>query len=80
MYAIRSYYAILVEYAGDRTDTIGDGLLHYAARLGNADTVRRLLTLPRIDRNAKNVAGETAREVAIRWQHPEIAEMSYNFV
>ncbi len=70
-----AFLPILVEYAGDRTDTIGDGLLHYAARLGNADTVRRLLTLPRIDRNAKNVAGETAREVAIRWQHPEIAEM-----
>ena len=69
------FIPLLAEYASDRTDTIGDGLLHYAARIGSADTVKQLLKLPGIDRNARNVAGETAYEVAVRWQRPEIAEL-----
>ncbi len=65
----------LVETAADRTDTIGDGILHYASRLADEKTVARLLTLPRIDRAARNVAGETAYDIAIRWQRPGIAEL-----
>lgn len=69
-----AFIATLAEFAADRTDTIGDGLLHYAARLGTVESVKRLLTLPRVDRNARNVAGETAREVALRWQRADVAE------
>ncbi len=69
------FIPLLAEYASDRTDTIGDGLLHYAARLGSAETVTRLLSLPRMDRSARNVAGETAYDIAVRWQRPEIAAL-----
>ncbi len=76
--ALTSSQAILpalVEAAADRTDTIGDGILHYAARLSDEKTVARLLGMPRIDRAARNVAGETAYDMAIRWQRPGIAEL-----
>jgi len=66
---------VIAEFAADKTDTIGDSILHYAARIADIDTVKRLLTLPRIDRSARNVAGETARDIAVRWQRPEIAEV-----
>ncbi len=69
------FVSLLGEFAADKTDTIGDGVLHYAARMGSADTVKKLLALPRIDRSAKNIAGETARDIALRWQRPEIAEL-----
>jgi len=69
------FIPLLAEYAPDRTDTIGDGLLHYAARLGSTETVSRLLTLPRMDRSARNIAGETAFDIAVRWQRPEIAAL-----
>ncbi len=73
--SLPAFIPTLAEFAADRSDAIGDGLLHYAARMGNAETVKRLLTLPRIDRNAKNVAGETARDVAVRWQRNDIADL-----
>ena len=70
-----TFVPILAEYAADKTDTIGDGLLHYAARIGSAETVKQLLNLPRIDRSARNIAGETAYDIAMRWQRPEIAAL-----
>ncbi len=66
---------VLGEYAADKTDTIGDGLLHYAARMADGESVRKLLTMPRIDRGAVNVAGETPYAVAVRWQRPDIATL-----
>ena len=60
---------------GQFTDTIGDGILHYAARMGDAETVKLLLKMPKIDRNARNIAGETAYDIAMRWQRPEIAQL-----
>lgn len=65
----------IAEYAADKTDTIGDGILHYAARIADEEAVKRLVALPRIDRTARNVAGETAYDVAMRWQRPEIAAL-----
>lgn len=72
---MQKYVPVIAEYAADGTDTIGDGLLHYAARMGNEETVILLLTLPRIDRTGRNIAGETAYDIAIRWQRPEIAKL-----
>ena len=71
----QAFVPVLAEYAADRTDTIGDGLLHYAARMGSAETVKTLLNLPRVDRTARNIAGETAYDIAVRWQHTDIAAL-----
>lgn len=72
---MKSLVPVIAEFAADKTDTIGDSILHYAARLADIDTVKRLLTLPRVDRSARNVAGETAWDIAVRWQRPEIADV-----
>jgi len=69
------FIPVLAEYAADKTDTIGDGLLHYAARLGSVDVIKRLLSLPRIDRAQKNIAGETAYDIAVRWQKSDNAAL-----
>ncbi len=66
---------VMAEFAADKTDTIGDGILHYAARIADEDTVKRLVSLPRIDRVARNVAGETAFDIAVRWDRLKIAEL-----
>jgi ankyrin repeat protein len=44
-------------------DILGEVLLHYAVRAGKADAVKLLLDLG-ADRNAKNISGETAMDVA----------------
>ncbi|ULQ59519.1 ankyrin repeat domain-containing protein [Brucepastera parasyntrophica] len=72
---IPAFIPLLAEYAAGKTDTIGDGLLHYAARLGTADSVKELLNMPRIDRRARNIAGETPYDIAVRWQRPQIAQL-----
>jgi len=69
------FVPVLAEFAATKTDTIGDGILHYAARMGDADTVNKLLNLPGIDRTAKNIAGEIPYDIAIRWQRPDIAKL-----
>lgn len=66
---------IAAEFVLKKTDTLGDGLLHYAAKFADLKTVKDLLDIPEIDINAKNTAGETAYEVAQRWKRPEIAEL-----
>lgn len=71
----KNFVPILAEWASDKTDTIGDGLLHYAARIGDADSIRKLLALPKIDRSMRNVAGETAYDIALRWQRNDIANL-----
>lgn len=73
--SMQKFIPVIAEFAADKTDTIGDGILHYAGRMGNEETVNRLLNLPRIDRAAKNIAGETAYDIAIRWQRSDIAKL-----
>ena len=69
------FVSIIAEYAADKTDTIGDGILHYAARLGSYEIVKQLLNLPRIDRAARNIAGETPYDIAVRWQRTDNAAL-----
>ncbi|MCE5255494.1 MAG: ankyrin repeat domain-containing protein [Spirochaetaceae bacterium] len=45
------------------TDALGDGFLHYAVRTGNAAAVKTLLELG-LDKNLKNIAGESPVDVA----------------
>jgi ankyrin repeat protein len=71
----KNFIPLLIESAAARSDTIGDGILHYAARLADAETVKSLLTMPSLDRTMKNIAGETAYDIAIRWQRPDIAKL-----
>jgi len=66
---------IAAEFVLKKTDTLGDGLLHYAAKFADLKTVKDLLAIPEIDIYAKNTAGETAYQVAQRWKRPEIAEL-----
>jgi ankyrin repeat protein len=73
--SMKDFVPVIAEYAADKTDTIGDGLLHYAARIADADTLKRILTLPRIDRSARNIAGETAYDIAVRWQKNDNAAL-----
>ena len=69
------FLPLLAEYAGDTSDTIGDGLLHYAARMGDAESVKKLLMYPKVDRTDRNIAGETAYDIAMRWGRKEIAAL-----
>ncbi|GMO44250.1 MAG: ankyrin repeat domain-containing protein [Termitinemataceae bacterium] len=55
-------------------DSSGNTLLHYAARLSNAEIVGILLEIG-ADRTVKNTSGETAADIAQRWSHPDIASM-----
>lgn len=57
----------IVKYASKKTDVRGNTILHYAARLADDKTVRRLLDLG-LDKNAKNVSGETPYDVAVNWK------------
>ena len=66
------YTNLLAEYAADKTDSTGDGLLHYAARLSSEDTVTQLRKTQLIDPYAKNIEGETPADIAARWKRPEI--------
>lgn len=64
----------IVKYAANKTDIKGNSILHYAAKFGNATTVKRLLAFG-LDKNVKNFANETPYEIAINWKHKEIAEL-----
>ena len=64
----------MVKFAGNKTDYQGDGILHYAARIADVQTIQRLLSMG-LDRTARNISGETPRDIAIRWQRNDIAEL-----
>lgn len=64
----------IARHAATKTDMQGDGILHYAARIANADTVKYLVGLG-LDKKARNISGETPAEMAERWQRPDIAEL-----
>lgn len=62
----------IVQTAGMKRDIAGETILHYAARDANAETVQRLLSME-LDRSIKNISGETAYDIAIRWGKDDIA-------
>lgn len=64
----------IVKYANSMTDIQGNTILHYAAKTCTVETVKTLLSYG-IDRNVKNVSGDTPYTIAIRWNRPEIAEL-----
>ena len=66
------FVSLLTEYAAEETDAIGDGLLHYAARLSSPGIVMQLRNTPLVDPYAKNIEGETPADIAARWSRPDI--------
>ena len=65
----------IVTTCGNAKDMAGDGILHYAARTADESVIKKLLSMG-LDRNSKNITGETAHDIAIRWQRPaEIIEL-----
>ena len=63
----------IVKYNSTKTDRQGDGILHYAARTADKETVEHLISL-KLDKNARNISGETPSQMAARWGRPDIAE------
>lgn len=57
----------IVQASGNKKDMTGEGILHYAARSADLATIKKLLSMG-LDRTLKNISGETARDIAIRWQ------------
>ena len=64
----------IVKYANSMTDIQGNTILHYAAKTSSVETVKALLSYG-IDKNVKNVSGDTPYTIAVRWKRPEIAEL-----
>lgn len=53
----------------------GDTALHICAKSGNSQGIALLLSHPNLNLNVKNRQGETARDVAKRYNNPEISQM-----
>lgn len=64
----------IVKYAGKMTDMQGNTVLHYAAKTSDAEMVKTLISYG-IDKSVKNVSGDTAYTIAVRWRRPEIAAL-----
>ncbi len=64
----------IVKYANSMTDIQGNTILHYAAKTCTEETVKTLLSYG-IDKNVKNVAGDTPYTIAVRWKRPQIAAL-----
>ena len=64
----------IVKYAGKMTDVQGNTILHYAAKTSSAEMVKKLISYG-IDKTVKNVSGDTAYTIAVRWRRPEIAAL-----
>lgn len=64
----------IVKYANGMTDIQGNTILHYAAKTSSAQTIKTLLSYG-IDKNVKNVSGDTPYTIAMRWKRPDIAEL-----
>lgn len=64
----------IAKYAGDGTDIQGNTMLHYAARSGDKEAIKTLLSYG-LSRSAKNISGETPADTAKRWQHTDAAAM-----
>lgn len=64
----------IVKYASGLSDVQGNTILHYAAKTSSEKTVKQLLGYG-LDKNVKNVSGETPYTIAERWKRPEIADL-----
>ena len=64
----------IVKYAGKMTDVQGNTILHYAAKTCTPEMVKTLMSYG-IDKSVKNVSGDTAYTIAVRWRRPEIAAL-----
>jgi ankyrin repeat protein len=64
----------IAEYAGTTADIRGDGLLHYAAQMGDRDTIQKLIGMGQ-DKFRRNISGETPYDVALRWQKNDVAAL-----
>ncbi|MBP3416622.1 MAG: ankyrin repeat domain-containing protein [Spirochaetaceae bacterium] len=64
----------LVKQAATKTDISGEGILHYAARISNPETIKRLISMG-LSKNQKSLSGERPYDIAIRWKRPEIAAL-----
>ena len=64
----------IVKYAGKMSDVQGNTILHYAAKTSKPEMVKTLISFG-IDKTAKNVSGDTAYTIAVRWRRPEIAAL-----
>jgi len=60
----------IVKYAGDMSDVQGNTILHYAAKSSDEETIKNLISYG-IDRSVKNVSGDTAYTIAVRWKRPK---------
>lgn len=65
----------IVTTCGNAKDMAGDGILHYAARTADESVLKKLLSMG-LNPNDRNITGETALDIAKRWQRPsEIIEL-----
>ncbi|MBP5284314.1 MAG: ankyrin repeat domain-containing protein, partial [Treponema sp.] len=62
----------IVKYNAAKTDMQGDSILHYAARLADENICKHLVEAG-LDRNARNISGETPAQMAERWNRITIA-------
>ncbi|PIE98156.1 MAG: hypothetical protein CR988_04285 [Treponema sp.] len=70
------YTEIMSQYTGDKVDPMGDGIMHYAARTADEETITRLINLGN-KINQKNTTGETPQDVAKRWGRDSVAALLY---
>ncbi len=66
--------SLLSETAVKTQDTIGNTVLHYASYRNDAAVVKQLLDIGAL-KAQKNVAGETAYDLAVRWGKEENAKL-----
>ncbi|MCR5612421.1 ankyrin repeat domain-containing protein [Treponema sp.] len=64
----------IVKYSANKTDIKGNSILHYAAKFGDPATVKRLLSFG-LNKDVKNLAGETPYDLAVNWKNEKVAEM-----
>ena len=64
----------IVKYAGELADIQGNTVLHYAAKSSSVDVIKTLLSFG-IDKNVKNVSGDTPYTIAVRWKRSDILDL-----
>ncbi len=65
---------VIVQLSGTKRDIAGETVLHFAARDADYETVQRLISMG-LDRTIKNISGETAYDIALRWGRNDIANL-----
>ncbi len=64
----------IVKYAGSKSDIQGNTILHYAARLADLTTIEKLVSYG-LDKESKNISGETPYTTALRWKRSDAAQL-----